>query len=76
MLIIADPMALCGFGSGCAIVGFQIRVGSGVFAKGSDIGADLVGEMCAPADSVTIRNTSSIPFFYLRPQQHLRNFLK
>merc|ERR1719460_3533081 len=44
-LLLTDTMALCGFSSGSAIVSFHVKVGSGVFAKGSDIGADLVGEM-------------------------------
>lgn len=44
-LIISDTSALAGFGSGSAIVSFYLRVGGGIFAKGAEIGGDLVGEM-------------------------------
>eukprot|EP00928_Gymnodinium_smaydae_P035985 TRINITY_DN25233_c0_g1_i1.p1 TRINITY_DN25233_c0_g1~~TRINITY_DN25233_c0_g1_i1.p1 ORF type:complete len:898 (+),score=93.81 TRINITY_DN25233_c0_g1_i1:139-2832(+) len=44
-LLIHDTMSLSGFGSGASIVSFYLRVGGGIFAKGADIGADLVGAM-------------------------------
>lgn len=44
-LLIRDTLALSGFGSGAAIVSFYLRVGGGIFSKGADIGADLVGEI-------------------------------
>lgn len=44
-LLITDTVALAGFGSGASIVSFYLRVGGGIFAKGAQIGGDLVGEM-------------------------------
>lgn len=44
-LIVKDTSSLSGFGSGASIVSFYLRVGGGIFAKGAEIGADLVGEM-------------------------------
>jgi len=43
--LILDTIYLIGFGSGASIVSFYFRVGGGIFSKGADIGADLVGEM-------------------------------
>eukprot|EP00439_Symbiodinium_sp_Y106_P035589 s491_g4.t1 len=40
-----DTTALSGFGSGASLVSFYLRVGGGIFSKGAEIGADLVGEM-------------------------------
>eukprot|EP00928_Gymnodinium_smaydae_P042173 TRINITY_DN2843_c0_g1_i1.p1 TRINITY_DN2843_c0_g1~~TRINITY_DN2843_c0_g1_i1.p1 ORF type:complete len:902 (-),score=213.89 TRINITY_DN2843_c0_g1_i1:89-2794(-) len=44
-LLISDTVALSGFGSGASIVSFYLRVGGGIFAKGAEIGGNLVGEM-------------------------------
>merc|ERR1719343_496460 len=44
-LVIHDTVALSGFGSGSCIVSFYLRVGGGIFAKGAEIGGNLVGEM-------------------------------
>merc|ERR550514_1835756 len=44
-LLIKDTMALSGFGSGASIVSFYLRVGGGIFSKGADIGADLIGSL-------------------------------
>ncbi|CAE8658280.1 unnamed protein product, partial [Polarella glacialis] len=42
---ILDTQALSGFGSGASIVSFYMRVGGGIFAKGAELGGDLIGEM-------------------------------
>jgi len=44
-LLIKDTMSLSGFGSGASIVSFYLRVGGGIFSKGADIGADLIGQV-------------------------------
>jgi len=44
-LLTLDTTALSGFGSGASLVSFYLRVGGGIFSKGAEIGADLVGEM-------------------------------
>jgi len=44
-LVVRDTSSLSGFGSGSSIVSFYLRVGGGIFAKGAEIGSDLVGEM-------------------------------
>lgn len=50
-LLTKDTLALSGFGSGASIVSFYMRVGGGIFSKGADIGADLVGESDAEHDA-------------------------
>lgn len=44
-LWILSTESLSGFGSGASIVSFYLRVGGGIFSKGAEIGAELVGEM-------------------------------
>ena len=44
-LWILDTTSLSGFGSGASIVSFYLRIGGGIFSKGAQIGAELVGEM-------------------------------
>jgi len=43
-MIVGDANALVGFGAGVSLISFYIRVGGGIFSKGSDIGADFVAE--------------------------------
>lgn len=44
-LWLLDTDCLSGFGSGASLVAFYLRVGGGIFAKGAEIGGNLVGEM-------------------------------
>lgn len=44
-LWLLDTNNLSGFGSGASIVSFYLRVGGGIFAKGAEIGSNLVCEM-------------------------------
>jgi len=47
---VLDTSLLSGFSSGAAIVSFYLRVGGGIFAKGAEIGGDLVGDMTENAN--------------------------